>query len=87
MQLEESASCGFGGCDVDDVALDRGEIWVNPPNAFGILMAMRHSMVADGVITAGRAVETVTAGRFHQTPSPISISNASNSVALYICHG
>jgi hypothetical protein len=39
MQLEESAFCGSGGCDVDDVALDRGEIWVNPPNAFGILMA------------------------------------------------
>ena len=48
MQLEESASCGFGGCDVDDVALDRGEIWVNPPNALG-MMAIT---LADGVITA-----------------------------------
>ena len=37
MQLDASVLDGLGGREVEEERLERGEMWRNPPKAFGII--------------------------------------------------
>lgn len=43
MQFEANAALGSGGWDVDEVRLERGEVWRKPPKA--LLLAAAAAMV------------------------------------------
>ena len=38
MQLDAREEDGQGGWEVDEERLERGEMWRNPPKAFGIVV-------------------------------------------------
>jgi hypothetical protein len=52
MQLEDSAALGSGGCDVEEVRLDNGEVCRNPPKALWVLLLLAAMVMVDGFLRA-----------------------------------